>query len=62
MEQFGGIINNIIASNYLTFADEEMPVEGRGHNKALHVSVKCMDHIVAKVLIENDVGEVALIT
>ena len=53
MEQFGGIINNIIASNYLTFADEEMPVEGRGHNKALHVSVKCMDHIVAKVLIDN---------
>ena len=53
MEQFGGIINNIIASNYLTFADEEMPVKGRGHNKALHMSVKCMDHIVAKVLIDN---------
>ena len=30
-----------------------MPVEGRGHNKALHVSVKYMDHIVAKVLIDN---------
>ena len=53
MEKFGGIINSITASNYLTFADEEMPVKGRGHNKALHMSVKCMDHIVAKVLIDN---------
>ena len=53
VEGFRGIVNNITTNNYLTFADEEMPVEGRGHNKALHVSVKCMDHIVAKVLIDN---------
>jgi len=53
MEGFGGIINNITANNYLTFADEEIPVKGRGHNRALHVSVKYLDHIVAKVLIEN---------
>ena len=53
VEGFGGIVNNITANNYLTFADEDMPVEGRGHNNALHVSVKCMDHIVAKVLIDN---------
>ena len=53
MEGFEGIVNNITANNYLTFADEDIPVEGRGNNKALHVSVKCMDHIVAKVLIAN---------
>ena len=53
MEGLWGIVNNIIAKNYLTFDDEEMPVEGRGHNKALHVFVKCMDHIVAKVFIDN---------
>ena len=34
VEKFGEIINNITMSNYLTFIDEEMPVEGRGH-KAL---------------------------
>ena len=54
VEGFGGIVNNITANNYLTFANEEIPVEGRGHNKALHVSVKCMDHIVAKVVIDNE--------
>jgi len=53
MEGFEGIVNNIIANNYLTFTDEEIPIEGRGHNRALHVSIKCLDHIVAKVLIDN---------
>ncbi|KAH1213849.1 hypothetical protein GmHk_14G041726 [Glycine max] len=54
VEGFGGIVNNINTNNYLTFADEEMSVEGKGQNKALHVSIKCMGHIVAKVLIDND--------
>ena len=53
IEKFGGIINNITASNYLTFTEDELPIEGRGHNKALHVSVKCVDHMVAKVLVDN---------
>jgi len=53
VEGFGGIVNNIIANNYLTFAEEEIPAEGRGHNKALHVLVKCMEHVMAKVLIDN---------
>ena len=54
IEKFGGIINNITASNYLTFTYEEIPIEWRGHNKAQHVSVECVDHMVAKVLVDND--------
>ena len=54
VEGFGGIINNIAANIYLTFTNEEIPIEGQGHNRALHISVKCLDHIVAKVLIDND--------
>jgi len=53
VEGFGGLVNNITANNYLAFAEEEISAEGRGHNRALHVSVKCMDHVVAKVLINN---------
>ena len=52
VEKFGGIINSITANNYLTFNKDELPIEGRGHN-ALHVSVKCANHIVAKVLVDN---------
>ena len=53
VEGFEGIVNNITANNYLTFTEEEIPIEGRGHNRALHVFVKCMDHIMAKVLLDN---------
>ena len=53
VEKFGGIINNITTINYLTFTDDKLPIEGREHNKALHVSVKCADHMVAKVLVDN---------
>jgi len=53
VEGFGGLVNSITANNYLAFDEEEIPVEGKGHNRALHVSVKCMDHVMAKVLIDN---------
>jgi len=53
VEGFGGLVNNITANNYLAFAEEEILVKGKGHNRALHVSVKCMDHVMAKVLIDN---------
>jgi len=53
VEKFEGIVGNITVNNYLTFSDEELPIEGAGHNKALHISVKCMNHILAMVLIDN---------
>ncbi|KAH1198635.1 hypothetical protein GmHk_18G052175 [Glycine max] len=42
VEGFEGIVNHITTNNYIAFAEEEIPVEGRGHNKALHVSMRCM--------------------
>jgi len=53
LDKFEGIISHIKANDYLTFTEEEIPVEGRGHNKALHISVKCMDYVLARVLIDN---------
>ena len=47
------IIGNITADNYLTFTDDEIPSKGMGHNKALHISVKCKYHIIAKVLVDH---------
>ncbi|XP_027337884.1 uncharacterized protein LOC113851562 [Abrus precatorius] len=52
-DKFRGIVGNIISNNYLTFTDDEVPVEGMRHNKALHISVKCQDHSIARVLIDN---------
>ena len=53
VEGFKGIVSNITANNYLTFTEEEIPAEGWGYNGALHITVKCMDHVMAKVLIDN---------
>ncbi|BAT81595.1 hypothetical protein VIGAN_03135300 [Vigna angularis var. angularis] len=53
LNKFEGIVGNIVANNYLTFTDEEIPTEGKGHNKALHFSVKCLDHVIARVLVDN---------
>ena len=53
LDKFEGIVSHLTANNYLTFTDEEVPTEGRGHNKALHISVTCMNYVIARVLIDN---------
>ncbi|XP_070015591.1 uncharacterized protein [Nicotiana sylvestris] len=35
------------------FSDDELPVEGTEHNKALYLTVKCEDSVVTRVLIDN---------
>jgi len=54
LDQFEGIVSHIKANDYLTFTEDEIPTEGKGHKKALHISVKCMDYVLARVLIDND--------
>ena len=31
LDKFEGIVNNITINDFLTFSDDEIPVEGRGH-------------------------------
>jgi hypothetical protein len=50
---FENIVTSILVTNQLTFSDDELPPEGRGHTKALYISVKTNNHIVSKVLIDN---------
>ncbi|XP_057426077.1 uncharacterized protein LOC130719465 [Lotus japonicus] len=51
--RFEGIVGNITANNVLAYSDAEIPPEGITHNKALYISLKCMDHIMAKALVDN---------
>ena len=53
LDKFERIVSHITANNYLTFTEEEIPSEGRGHNKALHISVKCMNNFISRVLVDN---------
>ncbi|XP_050891446.1 uncharacterized protein LOC127096960 [Lathyrus oleraceus] len=51
--QFEGVVNNIATSLSLGFSDEELPSEGRSHNKALHISIECRDTVLSRVLVDT---------
>ncbi|KAF1864558.1 hypothetical protein Lal_00043199 [Lupinus albus] len=52
-DKLGGIINNIMIDNFISFSDQEVPIEGRGHTRPLHISVMCKDFVIGRVLIDN---------
>ncbi|RDX68787.1 hypothetical protein CR513_52182, partial [Mucuna pruriens] len=53
VEKFGGIINNITSRERITFLEDEVPTKGRRNNQPFHISVKCGDYMIARVLIDN---------
>ncbi|MCI17249.1 hypothetical protein A2U01_0038396, partial [Trifolium medium] len=53
VDQFDGVCNNITASRCLGFTDAGLPTEGPSHNKTLHISMKCQDNTIARVLVDT---------
>lgn len=53
VDQFDYVVANIIASRYLGFNEVELPPEGNAHDKALHISVTCVDTLLSRVLVET---------
>ncbi|WJX95006.1 hypothetical protein P8452_76371 [Trifolium repens] len=53
VDHFGEIVANITASSCLSFNDEDLPIEGKAHNKALHISTMCHDTVLARVLVDT---------
>ncbi|XP_019252898.1 PREDICTED: uncharacterized protein LOC109231713 [Nicotiana attenuata] len=47
------IANKIFEANEITFSDDELPLEGTEHNRALYLRVKCEDFVVTRVLADN---------
>lgn len=45
--------NNIAVDKFISFGEDELPPEGRGHIKALHISVEYKGYIISRVLIDN---------
>ncbi|XP_070040988.1 uncharacterized protein [Nicotiana tomentosiformis] len=45
--------NKVFEANRITFSDDELPVEGTEHNRALYLTVKCEDSAVSRVLVDN---------
>ncbi|PKI66189.1 hypothetical protein CRG98_013442 [Punica granatum] len=43
-----------IFSNQISFSEDEIPSKGQGHLRALHIVCKCNNHVVGRVMIDND--------
>ncbi|XP_019460104.1 PREDICTED: uncharacterized protein LOC109359865 [Lupinus angustifolius] len=52
-DKLGGIINNIVAGNYISFSDQEIPSEGMRQTRPLHISIMYQNCLIGKVLIGN---------
>ncbi|XP_070037170.1 uncharacterized protein [Nicotiana tomentosiformis] len=53
MQDYSIIANKIFEANRITFSDDELPMEGTEHNRALYLTVKCEDSVVSRVLVDN---------
>ena len=47
------LVGNIMMDNYISFSDDEIPPNGHGNTKALHINTKVKDCTLPKVLIDN---------
>ncbi|XP_019447337.1 PREDICTED: uncharacterized protein LOC109350567 [Lupinus angustifolius] len=52
-DKLNGIINNIVADNYISFSDQEIPSKGMGHTCHLHISIMYQNCLIGKILIDN---------
>lgn len=47
------MVGNIVAFNNMSFSDEDLLVEGKKHDIALHISLNCKSDALSNVLIDN---------
>ena len=50
---FEGMVSMVLATNQISFTNDELPPKGRKHTLPMHIIVKCEDMIVSRVLIDN---------
>lgn len=52
--QFDRVVANITIYNTLSFNNKELPKDGDNHNHALHMSIKCQENALARVLVDTE--------
>ena len=53
IDKINCLVGNLMIDNYISFSDEEIPLDGHGSTKALHITTKVKDCTLPKVLIDN---------
>ncbi|XP_070019352.1 uncharacterized protein [Nicotiana sylvestris] len=56
VEQLERMIERFFAVNQVSFSKNDLPPEGAAHNKALHLTVKCEDYYVKRVMLDGGSG------
>ncbi|KAG5524082.1 hypothetical protein RHGRI_030923 [Rhododendron griersonianum] len=52
-EDMVALLTPCLSKHAITFTEADLPIEGAGHNKPLHITLKCMGKWVPIVLIDN---------
>ncbi|XP_070010771.1 uncharacterized protein [Nicotiana sylvestris] len=47
------MVGQVLESHKITFHEDDLLLEGLGHNKALHVTVQCEDYFITRILING---------
>ena len=53
IDKIDRLVGNVMMDNYVSFSDDEIPLDGHGSTKALHITTKVKDCTLPKVLIDN---------
>ena len=53
IEKIDRLVGNMMMDNYISFNDNEIPPNGRGSTKALHITTKVKDCTLPNDLIDN---------
>ena len=53
IEKIDRLVGNVMMDNYISFNDDQIPPNGRGSTKVLHITTKVKDCTLPKVLIDN---------
>ncbi|XP_070015407.1 uncharacterized protein [Nicotiana sylvestris] len=51
--EMANMVGQVLESHKITFREDELPLEGLSHNKALHITVQCEDYFITRVLING---------
>ena len=47
------MINQAIHGHWISFYDDELPFEGRSHNKALHITIVCCEKVINCIQVDD---------
>ena len=53
-DNVAAMINQVIRGHRISFCNDELPFEGKSHNKALHITVVYDEKVVNRILVDDD--------